>query len=91
MTTQNKIAVPRLPLWRLEMMREQAVRKAARARESYDDATAELHELLRVIAARRAEERRNLLATVEGVTVLTDVEMPDLRGFAVPASEQVAP
>jgi hypothetical protein len=97
MATPAKIAVPRLPLWRLEMMREQAERKADRAREAYDAATAEVHEMLRVIAERRREDRERLMASVDTkaeaawLAWATPVEMPDLRGFAVPASDEKAP
>lgn len=90
MTAQNKITVPRLPLWRLEMMREQAERKADRAREAYDAATAEVHEMLRVIAERRREDRERLMASVETkaeAAWMAWADPVDVRGFLVPTNE----
>lgn len=83
MTAPNKIGVPRLPLWRLEMMREQAERRVDRARDAYDAATAELHDLLRTIGERRHEERARLLGRVEGAATPVAEEV-DVRGWLVP-------
>ncbi len=57
MNVPNKIPtpIPRLPLWRLEMMREQAERKFRRTEEEHLAASRELEQIRNLIAERREE------------------------------------
>lgn len=47
--------LPRLPLWRLEMLREQAERRVQRIEDERLAATSELRQLVEAINERRAE------------------------------------
>ena len=47
--------IPRLPLWKLEMLREQAERRVQRALEEHLAASSELAQLRQTIAERRQE------------------------------------
>lgn len=47
---------PRLPIWRLEMMREQALRRFKRAEKEHAAAAQELQRVQDEIDARRKEE-----------------------------------
>lgn len=48
--------IPRLPLWRLEMMREQALRRFQRAEAEHMEAARELQRVQDEINARRQEQ-----------------------------------
>lgn len=50
--------LPRLPLWRLEMLREQAERRFQRTEAEHRAASRELEDINKQIALRRAEVRR---------------------------------
>jgi hypothetical protein len=47
--------VPYLPLWRLEMLREQAQRRVARTESEYTQAALELQRIEDAIAKRKEE------------------------------------
>jgi hypothetical protein len=48
--------IPRLPLWKLEMFREQAERRRNARRDSYMQAEQELQALINQIEERRQEQ-----------------------------------
>jgi hypothetical protein len=67
---------PRLPMWKLEMLREQVERRVRIAREAHLSAQLELHEVLHAIYMRRREGQWS--------ACLDHVENIDVRGFLVP-------
>lgn len=58
MLVATKAGPVRLPLWRLEMLREQAERRFQRTEAEHRAASRELEDINKQIALRRAEVRR---------------------------------
>lgn len=85
MTMHKAKNVPRLPLWKLEMLREHAERRVRVTREAYHAAQLEVHELMHAICLRRREDRERLMAGAESKSAwLAWADPVDVRGWLVP-------